>query len=225
MSRSQLLMDLVSEKTSLESILLRLKVILSDFEKESIINWVNGELEGFEKENVPSYRILKGIPRGTFIINYNIQYTNQLVPIRTLLSDESIIESIITLDVTDSITAIQSSITSDREANIKKPISTDFCHSISKDSLQLAAMHVEFSTMQFDGIISKVKSKLIEIIMELEKNFIDLDDLDIKPQIEGNDDKKEVIYNIQNIIYDDSITVGDNNELQKSSIGNFFRKK
>lgn len=45
MARSQLLKDIVNGKENMESILLRLKVILSDLDSQPIIEWVNGELE------------------------------------------------------------------------------------------------------------------------------------------------------------------------------------
>jgi hypothetical protein len=66
MSRSQLLKDVVNGNVSIETILLRLKVILSDLNNETIENWVNGELKGFNgAKDVPSYRILKGTAFGT----------------------------------------------------------------------------------------------------------------------------------------------------------------
>lgn len=225
MARSQLLIDLVSGKSSLESILLRLKVVLSDLENESISKWVSGELQGFEIDEVPSYRILKGNPTGTFIVNYRTKYTNSNVPLKSLVPDE-IIEKIITLEITDSITAIENMLNGDQKDNIAKPISTDFCHSISTELLQIAGMHVKFSSNQLDGIISNVKSKLVEIIMQLELSFDDLDNLDIRSQLEEKTiDKNQVVYNIQNIIFDDSITLGDKNKLKKASLGHLLGKK
>lgn len=61
MARSQLLKDLVNGQETLENILLRLKVILSDLDNELIMNWIQGELQGFDtKEDIPTYRIKKG---------------------------------------------------------------------------------------------------------------------------------------------------------------------
>jgi hypothetical protein len=59
--------------------------------------------------------------------------------------------------------------------------------------------------------------------MELEKQFDDLDQLDIKSQVEEDFSKKEqAIYNIEKIIYEGAITVGDKNKFNKTILGHFF---
>lgn len=225
MARSQLLKDIVSGKESIENILLRLKVILSDLDSDPIINWVNGELEGFkgQKDMLPQYRILKGTAIGTFIVNYNYKYTEAPVPLKSLISDDELYDKLITLDMTDSISAIQNVLNGENRDNYAKIIETDLCHAISKEELQIAGMRIKFGSNQLDGIVSKVKSKLIDIVMELEKQFDNLDELDIEEQVEADTSKRNnVVYNIQNIIYDGSLKVGDKNKVGKSKLGHFF---
>jgi hypothetical protein len=226
MARSQLLKDIVSGKENIENILLRIKVILSDLDNELIMNWVNGELQGYKNiEDVPSYRILKGRPEGTYIVNNQIKYTNASVPLEGLLSKETI-DELNTLKVRDSIMAIKNILDGDNRNNYSKPVDTYFCHSISIAELQIASMKISFSSNQLDGILSNVKSKLVEIVMELEKQFEHLDELDIKPQVEENLSKKEkAVYNIGQIIYDGSITVGDKNKISGSKLGHFFSRR
>ncbi|WP_269800869.1 AbiTii domain-containing protein [Bacillus sp. SN10] len=48
MARSQLLKDVVSGQASLENILLRLKVILSDLDNDLTMSWIQGELHGYD---------------------------------------------------------------------------------------------------------------------------------------------------------------------------------
>ncbi|MFD5020014.1 hypothetical protein ACFWMP_14020 [Paenibacillus sp. NPDC058367] len=226
MSRSQLLKDLVGGNTSIENILLRLKIILNDLENEMIMGWVNGELAGYkEKGTVPKYRILKGSPIGTFIVNQRFKYTDSQVPLESLLSREEI-DSIITLDVLDSIATLQTILDGENRDRYAKQISTALCHSISVNDLQIAGMNVMIPSNQLDGIVSHVKSKLVEVILELEKQFVKLDDLDIRLQIDENSSKKEqVIYNIEQIIYEGSIEIGDKNKLQRSKLGKWFGGK
>ena len=223
MARSQLLKDIVNGKESIESILLRLKVILSDLDNEPIMNWINGELQGYkEVDEVPSYRILKGRPVGTYVVNFQFQYTDAQVPLEALISGETI-DKLVVLNVTDSVVIIQNILNGENGNNYVKPISTTFCHSISRAELQVASMRIQFSSNQLDGIISNVKTKLVEIVMELEKRFDNLDDLDIRNQVEGFSSKKEkVIYNIEKIIYDQSIQVGDKNKFNKTILGHLF---
>lgn len=51
MARSNLLKDVISNSISLETILLRLKVILIDLEDNSILEWIDGENKGLLPEN------------------------------------------------------------------------------------------------------------------------------------------------------------------------------
>jgi len=223
MSRSQLLIDVVSGQVKIENILLRLKVILSDLGNDLIMNWVNGELQGYKKEEtVPKYRILKGRPMGTYLVNGGYQYTNALVPLEHLLPEEHI-DKLKTLEARESIATIQNVLNGENRDNYGKPVDTYFCHAISNDELQILGMRVAFSSNQLDEIVSNVKSKLVDIVMELEKQFDDLDNLDIKSQLQENYLKKEnAVYNIEKIIYDGSINIGDKNKFSKSALGHFF---
>lgn len=224
MARSQLLKDIVSGNYSIENILLRLKIIFSDLDSESITQWVDGELEGFkdQPEALPQYRVLKGNPIGTYMVNQSFQYKNAHVPLSALISEERI-NQVITMHQTDSITAIQNILDGENRENLVKIINTELCHLISTEDLQIAGMNVIFGSNQLDGIVSKVKSKLVEIVMELEKQFEDLDELDIEDQVKDDTNKRDkVVYNIETIIYDGSLSVGDKNRLGKSKIGHFF---
>jgi hypothetical protein len=226
MSRSQLLKDLVGGKTSIESILMRLKIIMSDLDNDVIMKWINGELEGYnDKSEIPSYRIIKGIPIGTFLVNQSFKYTNSPVPLESLIAQEQI-DIITTLHMSDGIAAIETILSGENRENYAKQVPTTLCHSISNIDLQIAGMNVKIPSNRIDGVVSQVKSKLTEIILELEKKFENLDDLDIRPQINDDSDKKEqVIYSIEKIIFGDSIEVGDKNKIQKSRLGKFLGGK
>ncbi|MDF9845395.1 MULTISPECIES: hypothetical protein [unclassified Paenibacillus] len=226
MSRSQLLKDLVGGKTSIESILMRLKIIMNDLNNDVIINWINGEFEGYnEKSEIPSYRVLKGVPTGTFMVNQSFTYKNSPVPLESLITKDQI-DKISTVHIRDGIASIESILSGENRENFAKQVPTAFCHSISNIDLQIAGMIVKISSNQIEGIVSQVKSKLADIIMELEKTFDNLDELDIRPQLNDDVEKKEqVIYNIEKIIYGDSIEVGDKNKINKSRFGNFFGGK
>lgn len=225
MARSQLLKDLVRGNECIENILLRLKVILSDLDNELIMNWIDGELQGYVKEDVPSYRILKGELMGTYLLNYQFQYTNAPVPVEHVL-DEERVNQLKTINITDSITALQNVLNDKNKENYGKIIPTALCHYMSTEEFQIAGMRTIVASNQLDGIVSKVKSKLVDIVMELEKQFDNLDEMDIKSQVEENQYKKEkVVLNIEQIIYDGSIKLGDKNKFNKSRLGHWLGGK
>lgn len=224
MARSQLLIDAVSGKETLETMFLRLKIVLSDLESENIMNWVNGELEGYkDNEILPSYRIMKGVITGNYLVNFHFPRNNQPVPLR-LLIDEDKVEKLHMMYIRDGIGTLQSFVQSEKEQHYGITFPAEFCSAISIDEIQIAAMRVTAPSNHLTGIISQVKTKLVDVIMELEKEFRNLDDLDIRTQVKENDSIVQIITHIEKIIYDNSIEIGDNNKFTKSSIGNLFRK-
>ncbi|MGN4406413.1 hypothetical protein ACTFPA_07855 [Bacillus cereus group sp. MYBK59-1] len=226
MARSELLHDVVSGRESLENIFFRLKVILSDLDNQTIMNWIHGELQGYTSdEEIPPYRILKGNPVGTYVINSAAQYTDASVPLENLLSDD-LIDQLKTVNISDGIGALQDILNGESRENYALIIPTSYCHAISTRQIQLLGMRMRIGSNQLNGIVSHVKSKLIEVIMELEKEFENLDDLDIKSQVEDDTSKKaQVTYNIEKIIYDGSIQLGDKNKVSKSMLGHLFGGK
>ncbi|WP_394542755.1 AbiTii domain-containing protein [Priestia aryabhattai] len=227
MARSQILKDVVSGKESIENILLRLKVILSDLDNELIMKWVDGELQGYKSEDdLPKYRIFRGSIIGTYLVNYQAKYTNAPVPLEVLLPQEKI-DNISIVTVNDSIATVQNMLDGENRERFAKVIPTAFCHAISTSQLQIVGMNVHLSSNHLDGIVSSVKHKLIEIVMQLEKQFDNLDELDIKSQVEEDSSKRDqIVYDIENIIYEGSpISIGDKNKINKSKLGHIFGRK
>lgn len=225
MARSQLLRDAVSGKESIENILMRLRVILSDLKNENIMNWVNGELGGYkDKKVLPPYRILIGNITGTYLVNFTTQYTNHPVPLQFLISKEQK-DELSTIRMKDGIGTIQNILQGEHRESYGRVIPTEYCHTISTDDLQIAGMRVLVPSNRLDGIVSQVKIKLVDVIMELEKEFKNLDELDIRSQMEENNSASHVINIIENIIYDESINVGDKNKINQSSFGHLLGMK
>ena len=72
--RSQLLRDLIAPNPDIESIFFRLKVILNDLpdidKTVQIKKWIDNELSGYPNSTLlPEYRIMKGTPQGTYILD------------------------------------------------------------------------------------------------------------------------------------------------------------
>lgn len=219
MARSQILKDLVSGDNNLESVLLRLKIILSDLENEEINNWIDSEIQGYENfEDIPPYRILQGRPMGTYILGspFNgLKHTNSQVPIGHLPKD--VRDSLLTLHLTDGLLGIKSLIESD--GTIGKSVTTEFCHSISKEGLFITGMNVIFSVNQIQGVIANIKNKLMNILLKIEKEFGNLDSLDTFAEETDTQALQSIEQYIINVIFDESIKIGDNNKIKSSDIG------
>ncbi|MFJ7665811.1 hypothetical protein ACIQXI_01805 [Lysinibacillus sp. NPDC097195] len=230
MARSNLLKDVVSNSVSLENILLRLKIILSDLEDGSILEWIDGEVSGYkEYDSVPQYRIIEGRAKGTFLVNQSAKYTNALVPLNFTRLPGEYIQEMLTLNVRDGISTIEKNLISENRDQLGRPIPTELCHSISTPQLQIVAMDVMYAANDFESIITYVKNKVVDIILTLEKNFSTeaIDTLDISETIDKSPNiKPELVSVIHNLVYNDrSVEIGDNNKVSRSKIGSFFKGK
>lgn len=77
-----------------------------------------------------------------------------------------------------------------------------------------------FSKSDYMKILTNVKNKLIDILLKLEKEFGNLDDLDINTESKKPKELKKLNQTIINIIYsDNSIKSGDKNKMQDTNIG------
>lgn len=187
MARSNLLKDVISNSVSLETILLRLKVILSDLEDTSILEWIDGEIKGYKaNDTVPTYRVIEGRPIGTFLVNQSAKYTNALVPLNFTKLPEEYIQEMLTINIRDGISTIEKNLNSENRDQLGRPIPTEICHSISSPQLQIVAMDVMFAANDFENIITYVKNKVVDIILTLEKNISieAIDSLDISTSID-----------------------------------------
>ncbi|MCY8489349.1 hypothetical protein [Bacillus atrophaeus] len=219
MARSQILKDLVSGDYNLESVLLRLKIILSDLENEAINNWIDSEIQGYESiEDVPSYRILDGQPIGTFILgnlHHGLKHTNAQIPIGHLPKD--IKDELLTLHLTDGLLGIKSLLKS--EGTIAKSVPTEFCHRISNERMLVTGMNIVFSKNQIQGVIASIKNKLMNILLKIEKEFGNLDSLDTFAEETDTQALQNIEQYIINVIFDKSIKIGDHNKIKSSNIG------
>ncbi|MCC1486763.1 hypothetical protein LB312_05750 [Bacillus tropicus] len=226
MARSQLLKDTVSGKEKLENILLRLKIILSDLDNDLIMQWIQGELQGYEEDaELPGYRKLKGNIVGNYILNGRAEISNSSVPLSHLVSLDEI-EKLRDISITDSVKTLEEILSSENKENFGSVIPASYCHAISNVSIQIIGMRVKCPSNLLSKVVSNVKSKLVDVILELENQYENLDELDIKSQVEEDvNKKKEVIFNIEKIIYDESIKLGDKNKVKESRIGSWLGGK
>lgn len=224
--RSQLLKDLVSSNPDLESILSRLSIILSDLPEDNknlqINEWINNELSGYPDHSLlPDYRLIKGTPKGTFIVNSFTKYSQALVPIRLSKIPKKHIEEMEILKINHSIREIQSIIKENKLIGV--PIPTEILYAASTFDLQLLSVTFQVQGNQLMEIESILKEKLRKIILELEKQFTNIDELDISDEIAESPKESEktmqTIYNI--LVADQSIKIGDKNKITKSKLGQF----
>ena len=85
--------------------------------------------------------------------------------------------------------------------------------------------HIWLFLLLIINIFSKVTSKLLDILLLLEKEFGNLDELDIDVDNKTEEELEEICNKLQIIIYNDKrVTIGNNNRIKDSTIASNIEK-
>ena len=217
MAKSKIIKEIANKEISLEVAFNRLLIIASDVGNQNLIDWATNELDGYPSQaRIPSYR-KSGLGQIIYSgINGNFQVTAQ--PLPTGAVDSDILEKLKNNSFSQDISSIE------------KFASDDNCNGVGKDLTDLApivyhtteiqciSIYMKYTKETFNKILSIIRTKLLKVLIELDKEFGCLDDLDI----DNTGKKLEELNNKLNIIIyeDNSVTIGDSNKLKN----NLFQK-
>lgn len=85
--------------------------------------------------------------------------------------------------------------------------------------VKLLSAVVEISQTQVKNVFSRVENTVLDVLLLLEKQFGNLDDLDIDLSSKNNEEIRDITNDIMVLIYNDnSISIGDNNKMKDTSI-------
>lgn len=205
---------------SVEIALKQLKVLLAEFDKPEMLKWVNAELQGYDDTDaLPEYRVIVGNLVGDFL-NYYTKCTHISIPLKSDAPKE-LVEMCSQVRLYDSLSALRALTETDREFGrqinaLLLPCVQQFS-AISMTALLNAT--VEFSQTQVKNVFSRVENAVLDVLLLLEKEFGNLDDLDIDLTSKSNDEIQNIASNIMILLYNDnSIVIGDNNRMKDTSI-------
>lgn len=223
MAKSQIIRDLANGKVDLHTSLKRTKVILQEIRNDDINDWINNEIEGYKNiEDIPEYRKVRGILRGSFIDGV-LNRCNVAIPLNNV--DDNDIEALVVNSSKQSIYALQQVISSNH--SFERKLTHQECAYLSKKTgYGIYDAYAQTDSSAVMNILSQVENKLLDILICLEKEFGNLDELDIDVANKSNKDLKEIINYICVIIHDDkSVTIGSNNELNNSNVASLIKNK
>lgn len=225
MSHSKILKDLVNNDIALEIALKRTKLLLSKLNNKEIDDWVTSELIGYaDSAELPEYRVIKGTLIGNYFrgtpTNY-LSYKNASIPLGRMSKDMQ--NKVLNIEFTDSVAALKALASpKQNSSHISKAIPADcyqmISHEIGDPLLSILSAHVDVGCHEVDNILSKVENILIDILIKLEKEFGNLDELDIDTSEKREDELKRIAKEISIIINDNSVTIGDGNTIKGSNI-------
>lgn len=214
--RSKIIVDLIQNNINVEQALQILDLLLEDIHDKKVKEWVNCEINGYEKSYpLPKYRMananITGIVKTytTIIRNYNIP----------LPLEET--KQLCNIEIRDGISEIVQMSVAEKESeshSLHLPINIAYINSIACINGEVTHANRQLSMYTYTNILGNLKSKVLSILKELEKNYGNLDEYYI--DFQNDKTEKELTKNIINIIFDSSVKIGDRNKIDKSIIGN-----
>lgn len=216
MARSNIIKNFINSNMDIDTALQNLLAILYCLDDKNLIGWVNKELSGYdESDELPKYRKLNGRVIASFIVGH-VHYSNRQFGIAHLDKDTQ--EDLLNTHVYSSISTLEY-MKNKEGARIEKPIPPELYHRLQKNTnAHITEASVLIDIGSINDIISKVRTKILETLLYLEKEFRNLDDLDIDISTKSKEELTSIITHIQLTLYDNSITIGDNNKIKKSNI-------
>lgn len=98
------------------------------------------------------------------------------------------------------------------------PLHQVLAQEISLVNGEVISARRELSIYAHTNLLNKIKTKVLKIFIELEKKYGNLDDYYI--DFSNKTKEKEVLNNINNIIYtDNSLHMGNDNTIESSNVG------
>lgn len=215
MKRSKIIIDLVRDEITVIQAINILKLLLQDCKNEKILNWLNREIDGYSNEDeIPKYRKVSCNVVGNVKSGYLV-VSKMNIPVK-----EEYKKFVMNYDVRCGLNSVyQYSLAEEKEENhhLVLDMPLDYINAVSLIDGEITHARRELSIYAFTNILNDLKPIVLNIYMELEKNYGNLDDY----YIDMNDrEKSQQINNyIINILEDNSIRLGDSNTIKNSNIG------
>lgn len=216
MKRSKIIIELIKEQISVEQAIYVLDLLLQEIEDKKIRKWIDNEINGYSKtDELPQYRILKANIKGTFV-GVGFECKNQDIPIKS-----EYVEEYTKVNITSPVSEIMQLSIAEKESKehcLAIPLHQVLAQEVSLVNGQVISARRELSIYAYTNILGKIRTKVIKILTELEKKYGNLDDYYI--DFSNKTEEKEIIKNINNIIYtDNSVHIGNDNTIEKSNVG------
>lgn len=220
MAKSNIIKQLANDEISITVAFNRLLIIASDIGNERLAEWAENELNGYtEKEHLPKYRTLKITDFVYTGINGSFQVTDAPLALRNIFYDENdIAEKCAKTYFLQGISALESMISGqDSILYIDYSWLAPFVH--EKIDISCISIKKRIPSNIIENVISSIKTSLLKILIKLDKEYGNLDSLDIDTSNKTEEEREFINATIINYIYNDSsITIGNENKFKDVDI-------
>jgi hypothetical protein len=220
MAKSNIIKQLANDEISLEIALNRLLIIASDIENDKLAEWVEHELNGYSKNDVlPDYRKIR-IPYFVYTgIKKGVLFDKMPLPLDYLFSpdEKDYAEKAAATNFLEGINALKS-----LTSNSYEILYYDYTYLANfalKKEIEFHSIKKVVPPTIVENIISNIKTHLIKTLLKLEKEYGNLDSLDIDTSSKTEEEREAINTTVINNIYNDnSITIGNDNNIKNADI-------
>lgn len=218
----QLITDIAYDNIKLSQALTRSKLIANKIKNETFMSWLKNELEGydFDNENLPDYR--KVYSEMSLIAKYVGGHEQEVpfnIPENT---DEKILDTIYNHRIIESIPIVEIQLENNDKPNCSIKLPTTIMEMLTTTvprpilvQIKMAGGVIDrcqrnINTIHYQNVIQQTKQKLLDILMQLEEEFPNLEN----DYIMNEENNKKADNIITNNIYGGNvplnISTGDN---------------
>lgn len=217
--RSKIIKDLIMDKINVLQAMQSLSFMLEDINdaESEIKKWVNNEINGYKNQSdIPEYRKTNAILMGNVQVGYSL-YKNINIP----LADKKAIELLTKIQIKEPLSIVMQLAKAEIESenhSLLLDVNIALVNHYQQTNGDVISASRHLSIYTYNNILALIKDKLLDIFKVLEENYGNLDEL----YIDFSDDtkKEEVVKQIQSIVYNDnSISIGNNNKIDDSIVG------
>jgi hypothetical protein len=165
----EIIATLSDEKGTLNSALLKTKVLLHSIGKKDLAAWVTNELKGYPDDNVPDYRVVSAEVHGS-IANVAWQMQDYVLPIMHLTKEQ--MKNLTVTHCTMSIASIEESVSRFRTKGGKliRQLPPEYGGLFQKamtPGTNVFASWCEINMVGVENILAEVRSRLLDFALEL----------------------------------------------------------
>lgn len=232
MAKSKIILDLANSSVDTMTALKRAKVLLLELGNDKLLEWVNCEIAGYPSDaELPEYRVVQGNLMGSYFkgsMANHMRWNNVSLPLGKM--PDEIRDRILNVSFHEGVDALKKLLESadDEERQLGATLPAEFFPIIAKCNndpyMNIISARVVIGSQFVQNIFSVIENKLLDIFMILEKEFGNLDSLDIDVSGKSEEELHKISERMVVVIYNDNrVTVGNGNKIKDSNIASSIK--
>lgn len=217
MAKSKIIKALANNEISMEIALNRLLIIASDLDNDNLADWAAAELHGYSKDmELPAYRKKKSLHFTYSGINGHFQITNSPFTNLEIIAEHD--GNAFNVPIRDSVTALQTFVDNHETQSYCRDYTYLSGYVYEQTGIQCTSIMQRIPLNFLQNILSEIKTRLLRILIKLDKEYGCLDDLDVDTTAKSPEEIAAINKVVNNYIYiDNSVNIGDNNKIKDAN--------